>query len=69
MAKFQYEGASELVFPTLGVTVNKGDIIDAPEGFDHPDFTIASGKAAKAAEKAPAAAEVVVEDSTPDSTL
>lgn len=69
MAKFQYDGASELVFPTLGVTVKKGDVIDAPEGFNHPDFTAALGKAAKAAEKAPVAAEVVVEDQTPDSTL
>lgn len=69
MAQFKYEGASELVFPTLGVTVNNGDVIDAPEGFAHPDFTLATGKAAKAAEKASVAAEAVVEDSTPDSTL
>jgi len=69
MAKFQYDGDSELVFPTLGVTVKKGDVVDAPEGFAHPDFTLASGKTSKTAQAASAAAEVVVEDSTPDSTL
>jgi hypothetical protein len=69
MAKFQYEGESELVFPTLGLTVKAGDIIDAPEGFSHPDFTISSGKAAKAADKASTAAEAVVVDSSSDSTL
>ena len=69
MAKFQYEGESVLVFPTLGLTVKNGDVIDAPEGFKHPDFITSISKVAKAAEKAPVAAEVVIEDLSADSTL
>lgn len=43
MAKFTYIGETEQAFPTLGVTVKKGDVIDAPDDFKHPLFT--SGKA------------------------
>jgi hypothetical protein len=32
MAKYQYDGESELYFPSLGLTVNQGDIFEAPEG-------------------------------------
>lgn len=32
MAKYEYNGDSELVFPTLGITVKKGDVFEAPEG-------------------------------------
>jgi hypothetical protein len=33
MANFTYTGDAEIVFPTLGITVKKGDKFEAPEGF------------------------------------
>lgn len=42
--KLTYKGTDERVLPTLGITVKPGDVIDAPEGFSHPDF-IAGGAA------------------------
>ena len=41
--KLTYTGTEEREFPVLGATLKQGDEIDAPEGFDHPDFT-AAGK-------------------------
>ena len=38
--KVTYKGTDERVFPSLGTTVKPGDVIDAPEGFSHPDFTV-----------------------------
>ena len=38
--KATYRGTEERVFPSLGTTVKPGDVIDAPEGFSHPDFTV-----------------------------
>jgi hypothetical protein len=38
--KVTYKGTEERVFPSLGTTVKPGDVIDAPEGFSHPDFTV-----------------------------
>lgn len=35
--KVTYKGTDERVFPSLGTTVKPGDVIDAPEGFSHPD--------------------------------
>lgn len=49
--KQTYNGTDERVFPTLGITVKPGDVIDAPEGFSHPDFTV--GGAAKPAAPTP----------------
>ena len=42
--KLTYKGAEERVFPALGI-VKPGDVVDAPEGFSHPDFV--AGGAAK----------------------
>ena len=42
--KLTYKGTEERVFPALG-TVKPGDVVDAPEGFSHPDFV--AGGAAK----------------------
>ena len=61
MASFTYTGEEELVFPTLGVTVNKGDTIDAPDDFSNPLFTAGKAKAAPVADPAPV-------DPTPDAT-
>ena len=44
--KLTYKGTEERVFPALGI-VKPGDVVDAPDGFSHPDFT--SGGAAKPA--------------------
>lgn len=41
--KLTYKGTEERVFPALG-TVKPGDVVDAPDGFSHPDF---EGGAAK----------------------
>jgi hypothetical protein len=62
LASYQYDGEQELVFPTLGLTVKKGDVFEAPEGLVLPGVTIASGKKAKAA-------EVIVEESPAPETL
>ena len=42
--KLTYKGTEERVFPALG-TVKPGDVVDAPEGFSHPDFTTTGGAA------------------------
>jgi hypothetical protein len=44
MMKLTYKGTEERVFPALGI-VKPGDVVDAPEGFSHPDFV--QGGAAK----------------------
>jgi hypothetical protein len=44
--KLTYKGTEERVFPALGI-VKPGDVVDAPEGFSHPDFV--AGGAAKPA--------------------
>jgi hypothetical protein len=41
--KLTYKGTEERVFPAFGV-IKPGDIVEAPEGFSHPDF-IAGGAA------------------------
>jgi hypothetical protein len=37
--KLTYKGTEERVFPALGI-VKPGDVVDAPEGFSHPDFVV-----------------------------
>jgi hypothetical protein len=49
VASFTYNGEEELVFPTLGVTVKKGDTIDAPADFSNPNFSAGKGKPAPVA--------------------
>lgn len=48
--KLTYKGTEERVFFALG-TVKPGDVVDAPEGFSHPDFV--AGGAAKPAPTQP----------------
>lgn len=45
MAKYEYNGEGELVLPTLGVTVKKGDVFDGPEGLTVAGVAPVSGKA------------------------
>ena len=42
--KLIYKGVEERIFPALGI-VKPGDVVNAPEGFSHPDFV--AGGAAK----------------------
>ena len=49
MALWQYNGDQQLVLPTLGVVVSKGDQFDGPDDLDLPDFTLAKGKTSKPA--------------------
>jgi hypothetical protein len=60
MAKYEYNGDSELVFPTLGITVNKGDVFEAPEGLVVDGVVSSSGKATKIS-----APVVVADEETP----
>lgn len=42
--RYTYNGSSERVFPTLGITVKKGDQFDAPEDFSHPECSAGEAK-------------------------
>lgn len=42
MPKYEYNGIDERSFPTLGITVKKGDSFEGPEGLTAPGLTIAS---------------------------
>jgi len=44
MAKYVYTGDQTLVFPTLGLTVNNGDVFDAPAGLVADGVSINSSK-------------------------
>lgn len=50
MAKYQYNGDEERSFPTLGITVKKGDTFEGPEGLIAPGLElVSSAKTAPAA--------------------
>ena len=57
MPLFTYEGEQELVFPTLGVTVNYGDTFEAPEDFAAAHVVAATGKKATKNATAPKVSE------------
>ena len=38
MSQFKYSGTDARVIPSLGLTVNPGDVIDAPDDFDVFNF-------------------------------
>lgn len=42
MPKYQYNGEDERSFPTLGITVKKGDVFEGPEGLKAPGISLAS---------------------------
>lgn len=51
MANYQYNGDVERSFPTLGITVKKGDTFEGPEGLNAPGLSlVSSAKSAPAAE-------------------
>jgi hypothetical protein len=54
--RYEYNGEVELVFPTLGITANKGDSFDGPEGLTAQGLSLASS-----AKTAPAVSSAVKE--------
>ena len=51
MPKYQYNGDSELEFPTLGITVKQGDQFDGPDGITADGVAVVADKAGKATPK------------------
>lgn len=49
MPRYEYKGEQELVLPTLGIVINKGDVFDGPAGLTIPDVSLSS-KAKKTAD-------------------
>ena len=63
MPKYEYKGDVERSFPTLGITVKKGDVFDGPEGLRAPGLSLA--EPAKSAPAAPASKEKAKEEPKP----
>ena len=63
MPKYEYKGDVERSFPTLGITVKKGDVFDGPEGLRAPGLSLA--EPAKSAPAAPAPKEKAKEEPKP----
>jgi hypothetical protein len=61
--RYEYNGEVELVFPTLGITANKGDSFDGPEGLTAQGLSIASS-----AKTAPAVSSPVKEQAKETTT-
>lgn len=57
MATYIYNGEQEIVLPTLGLTLKKGDQFDAPDGLVIAGVSIATGKKAKPVIDEPVAVE------------
>lgn len=52
MAKYQYNGEDERVFPALGITAKKGDTFEGPEGLNAPGLSLVSSAKSAPAEAA-----------------
>lgn len=48
MATYEYNGDADLEFPTLGITVKKGDQFEGPDGITASGVSVVAGKAGKA---------------------
>ena len=66
MSSFVFNGEQAMVFPTIGVTANPGDVFDAPDDFVADDVTPAkvAKKATATIEEAPVAEPAPVEEGT-----
>jgi hypothetical protein len=64
--RYEYNGEVERSFPTLGITVKKGDSFDGPEGLTAPGLSLASS--AKSAPAASAPKEKSKEESKPSAS-
>jgi hypothetical protein len=54
MPRYEYKGEGERTFPSLGITVKKGDSFDGPDGLNAPGLSLAStAKTAPAVPTAP----------------
>jgi hypothetical protein len=54
MPRYEYKGEGERTFPSLGITVKKGDSFDGPDGLKAPGLSLAStAKTAPAVPTAP----------------
>ena len=53
MPRYEYNGEVERSFPTLGITVKKGDSFDGPEGLTAPGLSLASSAKSEPAASAP----------------
>lgn len=63
MPRYEYNGEVERSFPTLGITVKKGDSFDGPEGLTAPGLSLVSS--AKSAPAATAPKEKAKEEPKP----
>lgn len=59
MPKYEYNGEIERSFPTLGITVKKGDSFDGPDGLVAPGLSLASSAKSAPAASAPKEKEQV----------
>ena len=48
MATYEYNGDDVLEFPTLGITVKKGDQFEGPDGITASGVSVVAGKSGKA---------------------
>lgn len=64
MARYTYNGEGSRTFPTLGITVKKGESFDGPEGLRARGLSLASSapKTAPAVSEAPKEAVKVKEE-------
>ena len=67
MAKYQYNGDDERSFPTLGITVKKGDTFDGPEGLNAPGLELVSSAKSAPAAVAPKEKDPVKPSASSDS--
>jgi len=51
--RYEYKGEVERSFPTLGITVKKGDVFDGPEGLRAPGLSLAEPAKSAPAAQAP----------------
>lgn len=72
MARYIYNGDVERTFPSLNITVKKGDSFDAPEGLRAPGLSlVSSAKTAPAVPTAPketAKTEPIKQSASSDTT-
>lgn len=63
MTRYEYKGEDTRVFPTLGLTVNKGDTFEAPEGLTALGLSVVSSSP-KTAPAVPVASKEEIKEET-----
>ena len=69
MARYTYNGDEDRTFPSLGITVKKGDSFDGPEGLRARGLSLASSAPKTAPAVAEAPKEAVKEQPKPEIKL